>query len=262
MSIGTPSMVRLKNLYEHAEQEYLHSLPLEHFMEGTDHAHQRTITIESFSVICAQRPDIRFFNELLIQYPIGDDIRKPGQVVPDNFVAISAEPLDIDGNFGTPLQPVGPFLVLEYVSRHTKRKDYVENYRKYERELKVPYYLLFYPHNLELNVYRMVEDRYVAVKPNAAGRLEVPELELEVALYDDWVRFWFRGKLVSLPGEMLQSLNLAQNQLLVANDQLAARDEQLGTTQAELSLERRARETMASELARLKAELDALRGTS
>src|SRR5262249_23491721 len=83
-------------------------------------------------------------------------------------------------------------MVLEYVSKNNKRKDYEDNFRKYERELKVPYYLLFYPDNEELTLFHRRGSKYVSVKPNAAGRLAIPELELEVALLDGWVRFWFR----------------------------------------------------------------------
>ena len=36
-----------------------------------------------------------------------------------------------------------PFWMLEYVSKHNKRKDYEDNMQKYEHKLKVPYYLLF-----------------------------------------------------------------------------------------------------------------------
>ena len=87
---------------------------------------------------------------------------------------------------------------------------------------------------------------YVAVKPNAAGRLEVPILELEVALLDDWVRFWFRDELVPLPGQMFNQLKTTTLQLLAAEDQLAA--------------SKQAQEESAAELARLRAELDRLRG--
>jgi Uma2 family endonuclease len=44
-----------------------------------------------------------------------------------------------------PLAPAPPFWVLEYVSKDSERKDYTDRFRKYERELKVPYYLVFYP---------------------------------------------------------------------------------------------------------------------
>jgi hypothetical protein len=87
---------------------------------------------------------------------------------------------------------------------NSKRKDYVDNMRRYERELKVPYYLLFDPRTQKLTLYHHNDKRYVALKPNAGGRLEVPELDLELAILDGWVRFWHKGKLLPLPAEMQQ----------------------------------------------------------
>src|SRR5262245_7591191 len=97
--------------YEHLAQEYLARLPAEHFMEGTPHARQREITVESFAVYRTRRPDLQYFNELLVQ-------RERTSYVSEH-------------------EPVPLFLVMEYVSASNKRKDYVDNFHKYERELKV-----------------------------------------------------------------------------------------------------------------------------
>jgi hypothetical protein len=87
-----------------------------------------------------------------------------------------------EGSFDLPLQPARPFWMLEYVSRSNKRKDYEDNFLRYERELKVPYSLLFYPDTQDLTLYRQGGRKYHTVKPNAQGRYPIPELELEVAL--------------------------------------------------------------------------------
>lgn len=170
----------LEAFYEEAEQRYLAALPPEHFMEATDHATQRKITVESFDVIATARPDIQCFNELLVQYP--QPGKKNGQVVTDNFVVVHPEPIKARGSFNTPLQPVKPLLVMEYVSKYNVRKDYEDNYRRYEKELTVPYYLLFYPDGEEMTLFHLGEKKSVSVKPNAAKRYAIPELELEVAL--------------------------------------------------------------------------------
>jgi Uma2 family endonuclease len=213
------AMEALESFYEEAEQRYLASLPPEHFMEATDHAHQRKLTVESFDVIYESRPDIQCFNELLVQYPRRD--RTNGQVVPDNFVVVWHEKIKARGSFNTPLQPVKPLLVMEYVSKYNKRKDYEDNFEHYEKELKVPYYLLFYPDGLELTLFRLGPKRYTAVRPNKAKRHEIPELELEVALLDDWVRYWFRGALVPLPGDLLQQKNEADARARQAEAEVA-----------------------------------------
>jgi Uma2 family endonuclease len=233
-----PELVRM---YEEAEQQYLRSLPLEHFMEATDHAAQRKITLESFDLIHAARSDVQCFNELLVQYPRGKR-KQFGQVVPDNFVVIHPEPIQARGSYNLPLQPVRPFLVLEYVSKHNRRKDYDDNYDKYEEELKVPYYLLFYPDNQELSVFRLAGERYVSVMPNPAGRLAVPELELEVALLDGWARYWFRGELLPLPGELLKQLTAAKGELDAERQARVAAEQRAMAAEAELA---RLREEMA-----------------
>jgi Uma2 family endonuclease len=200
MSTAKPrSLLRIE--YEKAAEAYLHSLPPEHFMEATPQATQRKITLESFDLVHRRRPDIQLFSELLVQYPRPRRARI-GQVVPDNMAVVHDQPIRAKGSYDLPLQPAGPFLTIEYVSKSSQRKDYEDNFRKYERELKVPYHLLFYPDEQELTLYRHSGKKYVTVLPNAAGRYAIPELELEVALLEGWARFWFRGELVPLPADL------------------------------------------------------------
>jgi Uma2 family endonuclease len=206
--------------YYHAAQEYLRSLPLEHFMEATPHAKQREITLESLALVKAARSDVHVFNELLVQYPLPRR-KRPGQVVPDNMVVLYDGVLKVEGSYDTPLQPAAPFWMLEYVSKGSKRKDYDDNMRKYEHELKVPYYLLFYPDTQDLTLYRHNQRKYLTVKPNEAGRVVIPELELEAALLDDWVRFWFRGALLPLPADLLRKLEETEQRLETAELEIA-----------------------------------------
>ena len=206
-SIKPRYLVEMK--YEEAEQAYLRSLPPEHFMEATSQSRQREITVESLALLHRARPEIQYFNELLVQYPLkrGTVI---GQVVPDNMVVVHPEPIKARGSFYLPLQPVGPFWMLEYVSKSNKRKDYDDNMQKYERDLKVPYYLLFFPDNTELTLYRHTGKKYITVKPNGNERYPIKPLELEVALLDGWVRYWFRGELLQLPADLQEALIAAQ----------------------------------------------------
>ncbi|MBO0697656.1 MAG: Uma2 family endonuclease, partial [Zavarzinella sp.] len=191
--------------YEAWAQEYLRSLPPEHFMEAKGQSTQREITLESLALVKARRPDFHVFNEMLVQYPLPGQ-KRPGQVVPDNMVVLSREPLEAESSYNLPLEPARPFWVLEYVSKNNKRKDYDDNFDKYEKELRVPYYLTFYPDNQELTLYRLQGKKYVSVKPNRHGRFAVPDLEIEVALRDGWVRFWYRGELLPLPADLQREL--------------------------------------------------------
>jgi Uma2 family endonuclease len=205
MATAKPTAL-LKLEYEESAEAYLRGLPPEHFMESPAQATQRKITLESLDLVAAQRPEVQVFNELLVQYPHPQTggIRK---VVPDNLVVLWAEPLKLKRAFHLPLQPARPFWVLEYVSKESKRKDYEENFKKYERELKVPYYLTFYPDDQELTLFRRGRAKYASVKPNAQGRYPLPQLGLEVALLDEWVRFWLEGELLPLPADLQRDLD-------------------------------------------------------
>jgi Uma2 family endonuclease len=226
----------LRYAYAKAADDYLRSLPLEHFMESTPQAAQRKITLESFDLVHARRPDVQLFNELLVQFPIRGR-RRPAQVVPDNMVVICKDPIDAVGSYDVPVQPVRPFWVFEYVSPSNKRKDYEDSLEKYER-LKVPYYLVFYPDNQELTLFHHQGEKYVTKKPNRHGRRTIPELDMEVALLDGWVRYWYQGKLLPLPADLQRDLDEAMRRA---------------------DAERQGRLAAEQEVARLRAELERLR---
>jgi len=234
-------LVRLRRKYEWAEQRYLKSLPMEHFMESTPQATQREITLSSFALIRVSRPDVQCFNELLVQYPRpGRDPEVPGQVVPDNMVVIHHKPIVAVGSYMTPLQPVNPLLVLEYVSKSSAWKDEEVSYVKYE-ELAIPYYLLFYPEANELTLFRMKDSKYVAIPPDGNGRYAIPELELEVGLLGEWMRYWFRRELLPLSGELLEQLTATKTELTAVKNERDA--------------ERQTRLALEAELTRLRAQL-------
>ena len=193
--------------YEREAQAYLKRLPPEHFMEATPQAARRKITLESFDLLHAHRPDVQLFNELLVQYPRR---RRPlGQVVPDNMVVLTTEAVRASTSYNVALEPAPPFWMLEYVSKNSERKDYEDSFKKYKHELKVPYYLMFYPDNQEMTLYRHNGHRYVSVKPDEHGRCALPELELAMGILDGWVRYWFRGELLPLPADLQRSLDQA-----------------------------------------------------
>jgi Uma2 family endonuclease len=255
MSTKPRTLLRLE--YEKAAQDYLRSLPQEHFMEAVAQATQRKITLESLDLVHAQRQDVQVFNELLVQYPIGTP-PEIHQVVPDNMVVVSDEPVEADGSFDFPLQPVGPFWVLEYVSKSSKRKDYEDSFHKYENELKVRYYLLFYPENQELTLFRHTGKKYVTVKPNKAGRFAIPHLELEMALLDGWVRYWYQGKLLPLPADLQRELDETRRQLDESRRQLDESHRQLDETRQQLGEAQRQAEAERRQRERLLAQLRAL----
>jgi Uma2 family endonuclease len=216
-------------IYEEYAREYLKGLPLEHFMEAIAQATQRKITLESFDLVKPHRPDLHVYSELLVQYPRRGQER-PGQVVPDNMVVRSDEEPKAELSYSVPIEPAPPFWVMEYVSQGNKRKDYVENMRKYERELNVPYYLLFNAEAQEMILYHYKGKKYVSVKPNKHGRYAVPELDMEVGMLDGWVRFWYKGRLLPLPADLQRQLDDALGR---AEDEKRRADEEKNRAEGE-----------------------------
>jgi Uma2 family endonuclease len=227
-----PPRILVEMRYYEAAQEYLRSLPPEHFMEATPQATQRKITLESLDLVHEYRPEVQHFNELLVQYPLPRR-KRPGQVVPDNMIVVHDEPIKAIGSFDVPLQPVRPFCVMEYVSKSNRRKDYDESMFKYEHELKVPYYLLFVPEEQELTLYRHKGERYASLRPDKHGRYPIAEIDVAVRLHDGWVRYWYKGKLVPLPAELL----VERNEALAERNEARRRAEAAEREAAELRAE-------------------------
>jgi hypothetical protein len=72
--------------------------------------------------------------------------------------------------------------------------------------LQTPYCLLFHAERRDLQVYHLEDDCYVQMEPDGRGRIQVPELDLEIGLKDGWVRFWYDGELLPLPAELDERL--------------------------------------------------------
>jgi hypothetical protein len=189
-----------------------------------------------------------------VQYRVARQ-RQPGQVVPDNMVVVCPEPIQASGSYDLPFQPAPPLLVLEYVSKRNKRKDYEDSFHKYEHELKVPYYLVFYPDNQELTLYHRRRGKYVSVKPNEHERYAIPELDLEVAIRDGWVRYWYQGQLLPLPADLLRDLEAMTRRATTfqrrAEEQALRADEEARRAEAE----HQSRLAAEQELAQLRAQL-------
>jgi Uma2 family endonuclease len=254
MSPTLPRILR-RLAYERAAQEYLRSLPPEHFMEAVPQATQREITLASLALVKARRPEVQVFNELLVQYPLPDEAGI-GQVVPDNMVVVCEKPLDAKGSYDVEFQPAKPLWMLEYVSQSNKRKDYEDSFRKYESELKVPYYLLFYPDGQEMTLYRLKGRRYVSVKPNAADRLPLPELELEMGLVEGWVRYWYQGKMLPLPAQLQSELEQTRLQLAAVSHRAEQEKHRADKESHRADEERQARLAAERELAELCVQLE------
>lgn len=77
--------------------------------------------------------------------------------------------------------------------------------------------------------------------PNEQGRHAIEQLDVEVALLDDWVRFWYKSELLPLPADLQRDLDETRRQLRTMTRRAEAAEE---------------------EVQRLRAELERMRGTS
>lgn len=221
-------------------------------MEGIDQAFQRKLFIVALDLVRFYRPEVPSFNELLVRW-IRKRRRKMGQVVPDNMVVLWKEPIQSVGSHTIGKQPVGPFWVLEYVSKSNTCKDYEDSFAKYEKELKVPYYLIFYHDNNELSLYHHNGKKYVSVKPNDHGRYAIPELEMEVGLLDGWARFWFRNDLLLTPIELVRAREAATEEFNQAKERADEQQRRADAAKQRADELAKARDAIQRELAQLRA---------
>ena len=203
--------------YDAAAWDYYQTLPMEHFMEATPQATQREIALASFALLRTRRREVQYFSELLVQYWFGGKLRR---VVPDNMLVVGNVPDHPRSSYATELEPAPPFMMLEWVSDSSEGKDYGKTFRKYEQQLRTPYCLCFHPDKRNWEVYHHDGQRYVQLEPDLNGRVEIPELELQIGLHEGWIRFWHQGQLLEIPTELHQRLERQSEQLSRQSEQL------------------------------------------
>lgn len=225
-------------VYERAAAEFADQFTLEDLMESTPHSRQKRIAEDSFLELQRRIPGVRVFNELLVQYRDRD---RPVQVVPDEFVILNEFDQIDRSSFVVEYEVQPVFLVIEVLSPNTKMKDNEDSFKKYEKDLQVPYCIRVDPETAELKVDHWKRGRY---RPTAVagGRHQIPELELAVAMQDGIARFWHRGELLRVSVEKSELLlqrdaDLAQRDADLAQRvaDLAQRDTELAQRDAELA---------------------------
>ncbi len=224
-------------VYKRAADEFADQFTLEDLMESTPHSRQKRIAEDSFLELQRRIPGVHVFNELLVQYRDGD---RPVQVVPDVFVILNEFEQTDRSSYVVEYEAQPVFLVIEVLSPNTKMKDNVDSFKKYEKDLHVPYCILVDPETAELKVHQWKNGRYRRATV-VSGRHLIPELELAVGMQDGIARFWHRGELLRVSVE--------KSELLAERDAaLAERDAEL--TQLDAALTER-----DAELTRREAEL-------
>jgi hypothetical protein len=247
-------------------EQYLAQLKPEDFMESTHQSGQRRITDASLEQICETRSNMWFTGELLVQYWQENDLKR---VVPDNMILLGPGGTTHRRSFAMEYEEQDDiFCVFEYLSETNKHKDYSVSFEKYE-SLKIPYYAMFDPYTLEIQLNHFHNNRYFSVDPDEQGRFALPEIEVTLGVHRNWMRFWLRGQLVSITLELYhrtqrlsdrlasarKKIGTARDRLSNAKDQLATTKRDLETKDAALTATKRDLETKDAALTQMLASL-------
>ena len=132
-----------------------------------------------------------------------------------------------------------PNVVIELLSPSTREVDRTTKKVLYQNVWRLPEYFWFDPYSLEFMGFRLNEGQYQSIVPNEQGQLRSTELDLELGIHENKLR-WFTadGTLIPLPEE---SERLARSQA-----EEVAEQERLARSQAEemANQERQARKRL------------------
>jgi len=104
-----------------------------------------------------------------------------------------------------------PLIAIEYASNGgAEERDPTPDEGKfwaYESQIRPAYYAIFVPTVAQLEVYELVRDQFVPMRPNEAGRYPIVPMRMELGIWegtierteDVWLRWW------SMEGELLPS---------------------------------------------------------
>ena len=246
--------------YDEAERQYELRETIEDIMESVPQARQRS-SFYGLVMLHSDFPDLGVYNEILILYPAAGRI---GEVCADNMLVRGDHhdpQTDQRGSFRVALEAGTIFLVAEYVSESNPNKDRPggESFLKYERDLKVAYYLLFdqYDHNQPLRLFHHNGEQYELVPTNSEGRFPIAELFLEAAVIGNMVRYWYRGELLPVYEEIPEIIWDKNGVIADQQDLLEDKDERIAEQEGQIAeqerriaeqeeLTRRLREAMAA----------------
>lgn len=161
------------------------------------------------------------------------------RISPDTYVVFGVEDRLRDSYFAWKEGGLLPSVVFEVTSRHTQREDVETKLPCYEQTLKTPEYFLFDPTGdylkPRLQGYRLEDGQYVRLEPTG-GKLHSQQLDLDLVQVGETLRLYDPAKRIFLPTPQEQA--------------------------ERYEAEARRAEDAETEVARLRAEIEALRKQS
>ena len=191
-----------------------------------------------------------------------------GAECPDWFYVANVPPM-LDGKIRRSYvlwkEMIPPVIALEFVSgngsEERDRTPYDGKFWVYERIIRPAYYGIYEVAKATIDLYHLQGTQYVQMTPNPEGRYTIPEMQVELGLWQGhyqgmtlpWMRWWDLENNMLLTGA--EGLVIAQAEKLTA--QLKTQEAQEAKVQAEAQTQAAEAQTQAAEaqIDRLAAKL-------
>lgn len=235
-----------------------HELPTEDGipMETPLHRAQMNLCIEMTDYHWRERTDYYVGGNMFVYFSTAQ-VRNRDYRGPDFFIVT-----DVDGSQERDAWVVWeeggryPDLIIELLSDSTTQTDKITKKRLYERTFRTFEYFCYHPFTHELLGWRLVQNDYQSIRPNAHGHLwsELLESWLGTAesRYQRQTRKWLR--FFDVDGTMVLTLAEAEAQRAEQETQRAEQESQRAEQESQRA------DNAEAEVARLQAELARLRG--
>jgi Uma2 family endonuclease len=213
-----------------------------------------------------------------------------GAEAPDWFYVPNVSPL-LDGEYRRSYvlwkEFVAPLIAIEFVSGNGSEErdatppsetEKAGKFWVYEQAIRIPFYAIFDGWRDNLEVYHLVDGRYVRLQPNDRGHYEVSPMGVELGLNSEngvsWLRWWdeFGNLLLTGDERAGQAEEIANQQREIADQQREIADQQreiadqagLAQQQAEAiaNQERQQKEKLANYLRSIGVDPDAIQFAS
>jgi Uma2 family endonuclease len=184
-----------------------------------EHPQSMLLTEAIWPILEQRHPDGQFIvgQDSAIYWRYTDPPQK-GAVSPDWYYVPNVPPLlngETRRSYVLWNEFVSPLIVIEFIS-DTLGNEYDRTPQKgkfwvYEQAVHVHYYVIFTPVPAKLEVFSLVGSEYQLVEPNERGHYPIPELGVELGLWQgvyrnmqlDWMRWWNDDGELLLTGEEL-----------------------------------------------------------
>ena len=209
------------------DDEYLYPTSDGKPMAETDkHVIQLAQLLGCLRTYFASEPDVYVSGNNMMYYEEGNPRKK---VSPDIYVTLGI-PKRERRSYRLWVEGKAPDFILELLSGETRRRDFGFKKKLYQNLFQTKEYFLYDPDTEELYGYRLIENRYRLVKPDADSRFFSSVLELLFGVdTQGWLRVYHPD------GTLLKT----QEELAVEVMELSARktflEEQLARLQLELA---------------------------